>query len=323
MSKPQILMTGPLLDELGLPVDDDFEIHRWFNADDKDAFLDRVGPACVGMCHSAPGPTINAAFLDKMPSLKLIANFGVGYDLVDAAEAGRRGVIVTNTPDVLNEEVADTALGLLLMTVRELGRTEQYLRDGHWATKGNYPLTPLTLRGRQVGIAGLGRIGRAIARRCEGFGLPISYFGRTPKKDVPYKFYSDLKEMAADVDTLILITPGTAETRNMVSQDVLQALGKDGVLINIARGSVVDETALIAALRDREIAAAGLDVMWNEPDINPELMTLDNCVLLPHVGSASVHTRNAMGNLVINNLKAMAAGEPPLTPVPETPFSGW
>lgn len=323
MSQPQILMTGPLLDELGLPVDEEFQIHRYFKAEDREAFLSEIGPSCTGMCHSAPGPTIDAAFLDMMPNLKLIANFGVGYDSVDAAEAGRRGIIVTNTPDVLNEEVADTAVGLLLMTVRELGSAEKWLRQGNWASRGNYRLTPLTLRGRTLGIAGLGRIGRAIARRCEGFGLPISYFGRTTKQDVPYTFYSSLKEMAADVDTMIVVTPGTAETRNMVDRDVLRALGPNGVFINIARGSVVDEPALIEALRNKEIAAAGLDVMWDEPDINPELMTLENCVLLPHVGSASVHTRNAMGNLVLDNLKTMAAGEPPLTPVPETPFKGW
>ncbi|MEM7778396.1 MAG: NAD(P)-dependent oxidoreductase, partial [Pseudomonadota bacterium] len=184
-------------------------------------------------------------------------------------------------------------------------------------------LTPLTLRGRSVGIAGLGRIGRAIAHRCEAFGLPVSYFGRTKKDDVPYPFYTDLVEMAAAVDTMILVTPGTAETQDMVNADVLAALGANGVLINIARGSVVDETALIEALRANTIAAAGLDVMKNEPNIDPTLMTLENCVLLPHVGSASLPTRIDMGSLVINNLKAMVNGQPPLTPVPETPFTGW
>ncbi|MEM7778083.1 MAG: 2-hydroxyacid dehydrogenase, partial [Pseudomonadota bacterium] len=263
MSKHQILMTGTLLDELGLRLDDDFEVHRVHSIADAGDLLQEVGQRIIGISHGGHGPTIDGAAMDRLPNLKLIANFGVGYDTVDAAEAGRRGVIVTNTPDVLSEEVADTALALLLMTTRELGRAEQWVRQGHWANKGAYRLTPLTLRGRSVGIAGLGRIGRAIAHRCEAFGLPVSYFGRTKKDDVPYPFYTDLVEMAAAVDTMILVTPGTAETQDMVNADVLAALGANGVLINIARGSVVDETALIEALRANTIAAAGLDVMKN------------------------------------------------------------
>jgi lactate dehydrogenase-like 2-hydroxyacid dehydrogenase len=181
----------------------------------------------------------------------------------------------------------------------------------------------MTLRDRRVGIVGLGRIGKAIARRCEAFGLPVSYFGRTAQTGVPYKYYSDLVEMASDVDTLIVVIPGGAATKNIVDAEVLEALGPRGVIVNVARGSVVDETALIRALKERKIKAAGLDVFWNEPNINPELMKLENAVLLPHVGSGSIYTRDAMGQLVVDNLKAFLAKKPPLTPVPETPFKGW
>ncbi len=323
MSMHHILMTGSLLDELGMPIDEHFTVHRYYKADDRSALLKEVGADITGICTGGAGDPTDAALMDQLPNLKMVANFGVGYDTVDAKAAAARGIIVTNTPDVLSAEVADTTLALLLMTVRELGLAERYVRDGRWARDGNYRLTPLTLRNRHVGIAGLGRIGREIARRCEAFDLQISYFGRTPKEGVPYTFYTDLTAMAADVDTLILVTPGTAQTQNMVNVDVLNALGPDGVVVNIARGSVVDEPALITALKSGTIAAAGLDVMWNEPNINPELLALKNCVLLPHVGSASQHTREAMGQLVIDNLKAMASGAAPLTPVPETPFQGW
>ncbi|MEO0730743.1 MAG: 2-hydroxyacid dehydrogenase, partial [Pseudomonadota bacterium] len=269
------------------------------------------------------GVYVDGAFMDRFPNLKVIANFGVGYDGIDTTAAHERGVIVTNTPDVLTEEVADTTLGLLLMTVRELGAAERYLRAGKWSEEGEYPLTDMSLRDRSIGIVGLGRIGNAIAKRCAAFGLPISYFSRSEKPGNTYTYYSSLKDMAAATDTLIVITPGTPETKNLINADVLKALGPNGVVINVARGSVVDETALIAALKDGTIKAAGLDVMWNEPHIDPELMTLDNCVLLPHVGSASKHTRNGMAQLVVDNMLAMKSGTPPKTPVPETPFTNW
>jgi lactate dehydrogenase-like 2-hydroxyacid dehydrogenase len=257
------------------------------------------------------------------PNLKIVANFGVGYDSVDVAAAVRRGVIVTNTPEVLTEEVADTALGLLLGTARELSRAEKWLRDGRWAADGDYRLTPASLRDRSVGIAGLGRIGKAIARRVEAFGLPVSYYGRSQQEGVGYRHYSDLVALARDVDTLIVVTPGGPDTHNLIDAAVLNALGPRGILINISRGSVVDEAALIEALKNRTILAAGLDVFQGEPRINPAFLQLDNATLLPHVGSASQYTRNAMGQLVMENLVAFAEGEPPKTPVPETPFKGW
>jgi lactate dehydrogenase-like 2-hydroxyacid dehydrogenase len=323
MTKPTLLMTTGMLDALKVPLEDDFEVHRIFKASDPEAMLQEIRPSVEAICSGGHGFVVSRDVIAKLPKLKIIANFGVGYDGVDTAAAAERGIVVTNTPDVLNEEVADTALGLLLMTVRELSEAERYLRAGEWGRKGDYRLTPLSLRDRSVGIAGLGRIGKAIAKRCAAFGLPISYFGRSEQGGVAYKFYDDLEAMARDVDTLIVVTPATPETRNMVNADVLAALGERGILINIARGAVVDEPALIAAVKAGTIHGAGLDVMWDEPKINPELMELPNTVLLPHVGSASQHTRVGMANLVKDNLVAYTTGKPPLTPVPETPFSGW
>jgi lactate dehydrogenase-like 2-hydroxyacid dehydrogenase len=301
-----------------------FEVVRFWEALDREALLAAHGPRIEAVCTGGhTGVKTDDALMARLPNLKVVSNFGVGYDSIDVAAAARRGIVVTNTPDVLNEEVADTALGLLLMTVRELGQAEQYLRAGKWATDGDYRLTPASLRDRKLGMVGYGRIGKAIAKRAAAFGLPISYFGRRKQADVAYPFYDDLVAMARDVDTMIVITPGGPETKNLVNAAVLEALGPRGILVNIARGTVVDETALIAALRNRTIFAAGLDVMWNEPKIDPELMTLDNLVLLPHVGSASVYTRDAMGQLVVDNLVAYANRGAPKTPVNETPFKGW
>jgi len=219
--------------------------------------------------------------------------------------------------------VADTTLGILLGTVREFYQAEKWLRDGRWVKEGDYRLTQASLRDRSVGIVGLGRIGKAIARRCEAFGMPVSYFGRHKQADVSNRYYSDLVAMARDVDTLVVITPGGPGTNKLINAAVLQALGPRGILINVSRGSVVDEEALITALKNRTIMAAGLDVYMGEPKINPAFLTLDNATLLPHVGSASVHTRDAMGQLVVDNLAAYVDRKPPKTPVPETPFKGW
>jgi lactate dehydrogenase-like 2-hydroxyacid dehydrogenase len=257
---------------------------------------------------------VDAALLDRLPGLQIVANFGVGYDSVDVDAATERGVVVTNTPGVLDDEVADTALALLLMTVRELGQAERYLRAGRWAAEGHYPLTELTVAGRRLGILGLGRIGEAIARRAEPFRMTVAYHNRT-RKDVPYRYYPSLLEMARDVDTLVVVVPGNAATRHLVDADVLRALGPDGVLVNIGRGTVVDEAALIEALRTRTIRAAGLDVYEDEPDVPQELIDLDNTVLLPHVGSASKPTRRAMGRLVVDNLASWFADGRALTPV--------
>ncbi|MBU2532301.1 MAG: 2-hydroxyacid dehydrogenase [Alphaproteobacteria bacterium] len=323
MPQPTVLMTAGLMPMIQEQLEANFEVHRYDRADDREALLAEIGDRVIGVCHGGHAMHVDGALMDRLPNLKLVSNFGVGYDGVDTAAARTRGIIITNTPDVLTEEVADTALGLLIMTVRELPQARDYLHAGRWAKEGDYRLTPLSLRDRSIGIIGLGRIGKAIAKRCEGFGLAISYMGRRQQDGVPYPYYPTAEKLAEAVDTLICITPGTAETLNLVNAPVLEALGPRGVLINVSRGSVVDEAALMNALRDGTIAAAGLDVMVGEPNINPELMQFDNLVLLPHVASASQYTRNRMGQLVVDNLLALKNEQPPLSPVPETPFEAW
>jgi lactate dehydrogenase-like 2-hydroxyacid dehydrogenase len=324
MPKPALLMTGPMMPLIVEGCDKAFTVHRLGEAPDQEALLKKVAPEISAICTGGhTGVKTDDALMGRFPNLKIVGNFGVGYDSVDAAAAAKRGVVVTNTPDVLTEEVADTTVGLLLTTVREFYRAEKWLRDGRWAKEGDYRLTPGSLRDRSVGIAGLGRIGKAIARRLEAFGLPISYFGRRRQADVPYKFYDNLVAMARDVDTIIVVTPGGAGTESLINAEVLKALGPRGVLINMSRGSVVDEQALMAALKSGTIMAAGLDVFRGEPNLNPQLLELDNLTAFPHVGSASQYTRNQMGQLVVDNLVAFAEGKPPKTAVPETPFKGW
>jgi lactate dehydrogenase-like 2-hydroxyacid dehydrogenase len=324
MAKPALLMTGPMMPLIAKGCDEAFVVHRLWEAGDREAVLRKVAPDIRAICTgSHTGVATDDALMGRLPHLEIVGNFGVGYESVDVAAAAKRGVIVTNTPDVLTEEVADTTLGLLLTTVREFYQAEKWLRDGRWVKEGDYRLTPASLRDRSVGIVGLGRIGKAIARRLEAFGVPVSYFARNRQPDVSYRYYADLVALARDVDTLIVMTPGGPATQNLIDAAVLEVLGPRGILINVARGSVVDEAALIEALRKRTILAAGLDVFVNEPKVNPAFLELDNATLFPHVGSASQHTRNAMGQLVVDNLVAFVQGKPPRTPVPETPFKGW
>jgi lactate dehydrogenase-like 2-hydroxyacid dehydrogenase len=261
---------------------------------------------------------LGADFMRALPNLEIITNFGVGYDGVDASYAGKNGIVVTNTPDVLTEEVADTAVGLLISTVRELPRAEAWLREGKWVSKGNYRQSPLTLRGRTVGIFGLGRIGLAIARRLEAFGHAIAYHNRRPVDGVAYAYHATLKGLAQAVDTLICVVPGGASTEKAIDAEVLAALGKEGVLINVGRGTTIDDDALVAALHGGIIAAAGLDVFAEEPNIPPILLDAPNMVLLPHIASASVHTRKAMADLCVDNLVSWFSQGRALTPVPET-----
>ncbi|MFD1199242.1 2-hydroxyacid dehydrogenase [Brucella gallinifaecis] len=262
--------------------------------------------------------SVDAGLIDALSNLEIIGNFGVGYDAVDAKHAATRSVMVTNTPDVLTDEVADTAIGLLIDTVRELSKSQEFLRSGEWIKQGRYPLSKLSLRGRKVGIFGLGRIGKAVAHRVEAFGLPVAYHNRRKADDVNYDYYPTLLELAKAVDTLILVAPGGAETEKAVNRQVLGALGSEGVLINIGRGSVVDEDALAQALQDGTIAAAGLDVFADEPNVPQALLDAPNTVLLPHIGSASEKTRQDMANLVIDNLISWFDKGEALTPVPET-----
>jgi lactate dehydrogenase-like 2-hydroxyacid dehydrogenase len=315
---PDLLLIGPSKPLLAKGLEPAFTVHKLIEAKDREAFLAAIADRVQAFAVTYTNQKIDAAFMQRFPKLEIVSSFGVGYDHIDSKWAGAHGILVTNTPDVLNEEVADTALGLLLCTVREFPQAERHLRAGKWE-QGPYPLTRATLRNRTVGLVGMGRIGQAIARRLDAFGVPVVYHARKPNSDVAYKHYPNLVAMAHDVDTLLAIVPGGPETRNLINAEVLDALGPNGILINMARGSVVDEPALIAALRARKIYSAGLDVFVNEPKVPKELMEMDNIVLFPHLGSASVYTRAAMDQLVVDNLLSWAAGKGPRTPVPETP----
>lgn len=317
--KPDVLVVGNPKPVIINGLTGPFTIHRLADAADRDSFLAGIADKVRGIAVTYMVPGINGEFMARFPRLEIVSTFGVGYDHVDAAWAGRHGVIVTNTPEVLTDEVADTAVGLLLCTLRELPQAERHLRAGKWPEKP-YPLTRATLRNRSIGMVGLGRIGKAIARRIEAFGVPIAYHARRPQADVAYRYFSDLVTMARAVDTLIVIVPGGPATRHLINAKVLDALGPDGILINVARGSVVDETALIKALKDRKIHSAGLDVFADEPHVPPELLAMEHVVLLPHVASGSVFTREKMDQLVVDNLASWFAGKGPLTPVRETPW---
>jgi lactate dehydrogenase-like 2-hydroxyacid dehydrogenase len=316
--KPDILLMGPPKPVIANGLAPLFNVHRLIEAQDREAFIASVADRVRGFAVTFTNMAIDGKLMARFPRLEIVSSFGVGYDHMDVKWAGEHGIVATNTPDVLNEEVADTALGLLLCTVREFPQAERYLRAGKWRER-DYPLSKASLRDRTVGLVGMGRIGRAIARRLDAMGVPVVYHSRRPA-DAPYRHYPKLIEMARDVDVLLVIVPGGAATKNMVGAEVLAALGSDGILINIARGSVVDEQALIKALQDRTILSAGLDVFAHEPNVPAELLAMEHVVLLPHVGSASESTRTQMDQLVVDNLLAWAAGKPPLTPVPETPW---
>lgn len=312
-----VLMLSPLQP---LQVDDVIgpcRFHKLWQADDRARMINDVKDRVRGLVSAALGALrVDGNFMGQFPKLEIVSHMGVGYDIIDARWAAEHKIVVTNTPDVLTDEVADLAIGLLLATIRQIPQAERYLRAGNWP-KGMFPLTT-SLTGRRVGIFGLGRIGKAIAKRAEAFGVTVAYHGRHQQADVPYAFYPTLRGLAQACNVLIVVAPGGAETKNAVNAEVLEALGPDGILINVARGSVVDEPALIKALQEKTILSAGLDVFANEPNVPQELRDIDHVVLLPHVGSASREVRIAMGQLTLDNMLAWASGKPALTPVPET-----
>ena len=290
----------------------EFSAIKLFAAADRAAALKEAAPKVRGLAHSGHSH-VDAALMDTLPRLEIIANFGVGVDQIDLEAAKKRGIVVTNTTGALNDCVADCAMALVLNTLRKLPHAGAYLRAGDWQSKGAYPLTT-SLGGKTLGILGLGRIGEAIAQRASAFGMKIRYHNRN-RKDVPYAYDSDAVTLAKNSDVLLVITPGGPETDKLINAAVLDALGPRGYLINVARGSVVDEPVLLRYLQEKRIAGAGLDVFEHEPKVPPEFFTLDNAVLTPHVASATHETRTAMGALQIENLHLHFAGKPVKTPV--------
>lgn len=319
MTRAEVLMPVPLPALIIEALERDFTLHKlWLAADQKAAFegaAPRIRAIATGVPILTDGIAwpVTAERIAACGKLEIIANLGVGYDNIDAAAAKARNIAVTNTPDVLTEETADTAFGLLLNAVRQFPAAERYLRAGKWLEKA-FPLTA-SLRNRTLGILGLGRIGKAIARRGEAFGLKIVYHNRKPDPSVDWPYYASALDLAKACDILMVAVPGGGETSRIIDAKVLEALGPDGILINIARGSVVDEVALIEALQQRRILTAGLDVFDKEPLVPQALAEMDHVVLLPHVGSASTVTRDAMNQLVVDNLLAWSRNLPLLTPV--------
>ena len=312
-SKPELLTVARLAPFLMTPLQGAFAVHERLHEEDAAAFA-RVASNVRAICGSGESK-VSAELIAQLPALEIISIMGVGYDGVDVAAAKARGVMVSHTPDVLNDDVADLALALMLNVARRIPQADQYVRQGRWPS-GPMPLAR-KMSGARLGIVGMGRIGQAIADRARAFGMSIAYTARNAKPALAYAFHATPRELAAVSDFLVVITPGGAATRKLIDSEVLRALGPDGYLINVARGSVVDEAALIAALQQGTIAGAGLDVFENEPQVPEALRALDNVVLVPHIGSATTQTRHAMAARAFANLQAHFAGTPLPSPVPE------
>lgn len=313
--KPDVLVAYPLHPRQMAMLEETYTVHRLdlLTGDARDALLAEVGPKCTAMVVNGH-VAIDDAFLARLPALKLAACSSAGYDQMDVGAMTRRGIALTNTSDVLLDDVADMALLLMLAARRRLVAGDRYVRSGDWGRLGMMPLTTSTA-GKKAGIVGLGRIGLAIAKRCEAVGLTVGYYGRSKKAGIDYSYFDDPVKLAEWADILLVATPGGPETEGLISAAVLDALGPSGSFINISRGTVVDEPALIRALQEGRIASAGLDVYLNEPNPDPALAALDNVVLYPHHASGTEETRDRMAQLVIDNLEAFFAGMPLLTPV--------
>ena len=314
MPDTDIIVTAPLPPFLYEPLKRDYRCHDHYQSSHKPALLAAEGARIRGLVQGG-GTVTPTSLLDALPKLEIISVFGVGYDGVPVDYCRKRGLKVTNTPDVLTDDVADVAVGLVLMTGRGFARLERFARSGQWLKQG--PELTTKLGGKTAGILGLGRIGKGIAQRLSAMGMSIAYTGRKPQDGVPYRFIPDLVGLARESDFLIVACPGGEATRNIVNAEVLAALGKDGTIVNIARGSIIDEPALVDALQRGTIKAAGLDVFADEPNVPAPLMTMDNVVLLPHVGSATRETRQAMGDLCKANLDAWFRDRKTLTLIPE------
>jgi lactate dehydrogenase-like 2-hydroxyacid dehydrogenase len=310
----RILQVGPLKPSLAATLTERYDALVLPDDETRAAFLAEHGPS-IGAVMTTGRTGVPADLMAQLPALGAIVNFGVGYDTTDVEAAAARGVLISNTPDVLTDCVADTAIGLAIDTLRRLSAADRFVRRGDWSV-ASYPLTR-KVSGKRVGIVGLGRIGQAIATRFEAFGCPISYHSRREVPGSPYAYAATPADLAADVDILVVATSGGSGTQHLVDRQVLEALGPEGYLINIARGSVVDQDALVDLLLTGGIAGAGLDVYTDEPTVPAELMVLDNVVLLPHLASGTVETRAAMEQLALDNLDRWLADGTVLTPVPE------
>lgn len=305
----EIIQTHKLLDTCEKALAERFTVHKLHEAADRDALIAKVAPNVRAIA----GGQVNGELMDKLPKLEIIANFGVGYDTIDTKAARSRNIRVTNTPNVLNDAMAEITIGLMVALARRIPQTDQFVRQGKWPA-GNFPLLG-ELNGKTVGILGLGRIGKEIAIRCQAMKMRVIYHGRSRQSDEPYIYYNDLTDMARDSDWLVIIAPGGKSTEGIVSRQVLEALGPDGHLVNMARGSLIDEPAMLEMLQTGKIAGAALDVFDKEPQVPEGFFALDNVVLSPHQGSATHQTRNKMGALVVQNLDAHFAGEPLLSAV--------
>jgi len=312
MAKTLLVMGNLILPAEMARLEEEFEVIRLWKEKDPEAVLQERKEDIVAIA-SVPNVKVSRNLIDSLPNLEIISQFAVGFDNIDLEAAKERGIPVTNTPDVLTDDTADTALSLLLAAARRIAEGDIYVRIGKWFN-GPMPLG-VCLKGKVAGIVGMGRIGQAIATRCEAFGMKIAYYGPRKKDEFSYDYYDDIHEIAKASDFLILSCRGGEDTAHLVDANVLDALGPKGFLINISRGSVVDEQALVEALSMRTIAGAGLDVFAKEPYVPEDLISMDNVVLLPHIGSATVETRTAMGQLVVDNLLAHFEGKPLLTPV--------
>ncbi|MFK7855875.1 MAG: 2-hydroxyacid dehydrogenase [Granulosicoccus sp.] len=295
------------------PMNQLFTVHPFpasGNPQDLDESLREQITAFAFKGHSSLGADI----MDAFPNLGMIANYGVGYDTIDVAHATSRGIKVSNTPDVLTNDVADLAIGMLLAINRDIVGASQWVTSGNWASSGAYPIQR-TLSGASVGIAGLGRIGRAVAERLQGFNTNIHYYSRSKKQTPDWTYHDDLVSLAKAVDILMVTVSGGPETIRIISKDVIAALGSDGLLVNVARGSTVDEEALLNALESSAIRGLASDVFNNEPNIDPRFLALNNVLLQPHQSSGTIETRKIMGELQRDNLQAYFADKPLVTPV--------
>ncbi|QEI09214.1 2-hydroxyacid dehydrogenase [Pigmentiphaga aceris] len=310
--KPEIILVEAMMPQVESALDAAYVVHRAFKEDDKDAFLARVG-ANVRAVVTGGGSGMKASWFDALPKLGLIAINGVGTDAVDLVQAKARGVRVTTTPGVLTDDVADIGMGLILSTLRKLAQGDRFVRAGQWG-KRPFPLGS-KVTGKKLGIFGMGQIGGAIAKRAAGFDMPVAYSNRKPVEGSSHQFFASLTELAAWSDILVIAASASPATRGVVNAEVMDALGPQGVLVNVGRGAIIDEPELMKALATGRIAGAGLDVFTNEPNVPAELFPLDNVVLLPHQASATLETRLAMGDLVVRNVQAFFAGEEVLTPV--------